>query len=97
MARTSSGDSRNPAVRAHLAAGSRFLHELQQIKMTKEERPSFEEALTKLEAIVEKLDDDDITLEESVQLYEEGLKLSKICSKTLENAELKIEEIEKKK
>lgn len=65
--------------------------------MTKEERPSFEEALTKLEAIVEKLDDDEITLEESVRLYEEGLKLSKICSQTLENAELKIEEIEKKK
>jgi len=65
--------------------------------MTKEERPSFEEALTKLEAIVEKLDDEDITLEESVQLYEEGLKLSKICSETLEIAELKIEEIEKKK
>jgi exodeoxyribonuclease VII small subunit len=65
--------------------------------MTKEERPGFEEALTKLEAIVQKLDDDDITLEESVQLYEEGLKLSKICSSTLESAELKIEEIEKKK
>jgi exodeoxyribonuclease VII small subunit len=65
--------------------------------MTTEERPSFEEALTKLEAIVDKLDDDDITLEDSVQLYEEGLKLSKICSETLENAELKIEEIEKKK
>lgn len=65
--------------------------------MTKEERPSFEEALTKLEAIIEKLDDDEITLEESVQLYEEGLKLSKICSQTLESAELKIEEIEKKK
>jgi exodeoxyribonuclease VII small subunit len=59
--------------------------------MRKEERPSFEEALTKLEAIVEKLDDEDITLEESVQLYEEGLKLSIICSKTLESAELKIE------
>ena len=65
--------------------------------MTKEERPSFEEALTKLEAIVDKLDDEDITLEDSVQLYEDGLKLSKICSETLENAELKIEEIEKKK
>ena len=64
--------------------------------MTKEERPSFEEALTKLEAIVDKLDDNEITLEDSVQLYEEGLKLSKICSETLENAELKIEEIEKK-
>ncbi|NBC26827.1 MAG: exodeoxyribonuclease VII small subunit [Bacteroidetes bacterium] len=65
--------------------------------MTTEERPSFEEALTKLEAIVEKLDDEEVTLEESVKLYEEGLKLSKICSKTLESAELKIEEIEKKK
>jgi len=65
--------------------------------MTPEERPSFEEALTKLEAIVEKLDNEDITLEESVELYEEGLKLSRICSKTLENAELKIVEIEKKK
>jgi len=65
--------------------------------MTTEERPSFEEALTKLEAIVEKLDDEEITLEESVRLYEEGLKLSKICSETLESAELKIEEIEKKK
>jgi len=65
--------------------------------MTTEERPSFEEALTKLEAIVEKLDNDDISLEESVKLYEEGLKLSKICSQTLEKAELKIEEIEKKK
>lgn len=65
--------------------------------MTKEERPSFEEALTKLEAIVQKLDDNDITLEESVQLYEEGLKLSKLCSQTLEDAELKIEEIENKK
>jgi len=61
------------------------------------ERPSFEEALTQLEAIVEKLDDEEITLEESVKLYEEGLKLSKICSETLESAELKIEEIEKKK
>jgi len=65
--------------------------------MTTEERPSFEEALTKLEAIVEKLDDEEVTLEESVKLYEEGLKLSKICSKTLESAELKIEEIEKMK
>lgn len=65
--------------------------------MGNEERPSFEEALTKLEAIVEKLDDQEITLEESVQLYEQGLKLSRICSQTLESAELKIVEIEKQK
>jgi len=65
--------------------------------MSTEERPTFEEALIKLEAIIEKLDDEEITLEKSVELYEEGLKLSKICSQTLENAELKIVEIEKKK
>ncbi len=65
--------------------------------MSTEERLTFEEALTMLEAVIEKLDDEDITLEKSVELYEEGLKLSKICSQTLENAELKIVEIEKKK
>ncbi len=62
--------------------------------MEEKERPSFEEALEKLEAIVEKLNDEEITLEKSVELYEEGLKLSKICSETLENAALKIEQID---
>ncbi len=63
--------------------------------MSNEERPSFEEALKELEAIVEKLDNEEITLEESVKYYEKGLKLSQICSETLESAVLKIEEIEK--
>lgn len=62
--------------------------------MGNKERPSFEEALQKLEAIVEELNDEEITLEKSVELYEEGLKLSKICSETLENAALKIEQID---
>ena len=62
--------------------------------MTEKERPSFEEALKKLETIVEKLNDEEITLEKSVELYEEGLKLSKICSETLEKAALKIEQID---
>jgi exodeoxyribonuclease VII small subunit len=65
--------------------------------MSKKERPSFEEALEKLEAIVEKLSDQEITLEKSVELYEEGLRLSKICSETLENAALKIEQIDQSK
>lgn len=62
--------------------------------MTKKEKPSFEEALEKLEAIVEKLGDQSISLEKSVELYEEGLSLSKICTETLENATLKIEQID---
>lgn len=62
--------------------------------MTNKEKPSFEEALEKLEAIVEKLGDQSISLEKSVELYEEGLSLSKICTETLENATLKIEQID---
>lgn len=62
--------------------------------MAEKKQPGFEEALKKLETIVEKLDDKEITLEESVNLYEEGLELSKICTQTLENAALKIEQID---
>ncbi len=61
--------------------------------MAQKERPSFEDALNKLESIVKKLEDPDVTLEESIGLYEEGMKLSKYCSETLENAVLKIEKI----
>ncbi|MDZ7754936.1 exodeoxyribonuclease VII small subunit [Rhodohalobacter sp.] len=65
--------------------------------MSDKERLSFEEALKQLEAIVEKLNDKEISLEESVALYEEGQKLSKICSETLESAALKIEKIDQTK
>jgi len=62
--------------------------------MPQKERPSFEEALEKLEEIVEELNNDEITLEKSVQLYEQGLELSKICSETLDQAMLTIEQID---
>lgn len=61
--------------------------------MDKMERPSFEEALRKLESIVMKLENESITLEESVQLYEEGVTLSKFCTEILDNAETKIEQV----
>jgi len=61
--------------------------------MKKTKEPEFEQALKKLEAIVEKLESTDITLEESIKLYEEGLRLSKQCTQTLEDAVLRIEEI----
>tara|TARA_R100001143_G_scaffold63267_1_gene69246 strand:+ start:8737 stop:8961 length:225 start_codon:yes stop_codon:yes gene_type:complete len=64
--------------------------------MTKKERPTFEEALEKLEMIVNQLGDQSITLETSVELYEEGLSLSKFCAETLENATLKIEQIDQR-
>ncbi|MEX0845240.1 MAG: exodeoxyribonuclease VII small subunit, partial [Balneolaceae bacterium] len=57
------------------------------------ERLSFEEALKQLESIVAQLENEDITLEDSVKLYEEGVKLSKFCAEILEQAELRIEQV----
>lgn len=61
--------------------------------MSKKERPSFEEALSRLEEIVSELEDESISLEDSIKLYEEGIQLSKICTETLEQAELRIEKV----
>lgn len=57
------------------------------------ERITFEEALKKLESIVNKLEENSVTLEESVNLYEEGMKLSKYCSEILDKAEIRIEKV----
>lgn len=60
------------------------------------EEMSFEEALEELEKIVRRLEEDEVPLEESVKLYEEGMKLSKFCSETLEEAEQRIVKVNKK-
>ncbi len=51
----------------------------------------FEEALQKLEAIVKKLEDGNLSLEESLKAFEEGMRLSRFCSKKLDEAEKKVE------
>ncbi len=61
--------------------------------MAEKERLSFEEALKKLESIVEQLEDEEITLEDSVKLYEEGVKMSRFCTEILEEAELRINQV----
>ena len=53
--------------------------------------PKFEEALKKLEEIVEDLEGGDLSLEESMKRYEEGVHLSKLCANRLEEAKKKIE------
>lgn len=55
----------------------------------------FEEALKKLEAIVEAMEADDLPLETLLARYEEGTKLSKYCQEKLAEAELKIQQLEK--
>jgi len=55
----------------------------------------FEEALKKLEGIVEAMESDDLPLETLLAKYEEGTKLAKICQEKLAEAELKIQQLEK--
>jgi exodeoxyribonuclease VII small subunit len=50
----------------------------------------FEEALKKLEELVNQLDNGDLSLEESISYYETGIKLKSHCEKLLKTAELKI-------
>ena len=52
---------------------------------------AFEESLTKLEAVVAKLESGELTLEESVALYEEGVRLSQTCKVELEKAEGRVQ------
>ena len=61
--------------------------------MIKEKDNNFEANLKKLELIVDKLESGDIGLEESVKLYEDGMKIKKICDKKLKDIEMQIKKI----
>lgn len=54
---------------------------------------TYEQAMKRLEEIVEKLDDGSLPLEESIKLFEESTKLAGFCSDTLEKARLKVTEL----
>jgi len=54
---------------------------------------NFEDSLAKLEGIVDALEDNDVSLEESVKKFEEGIKLVKDCQKQLKEAELKVNKL----
>ena len=51
----------------------------------------FEEALEKLSALVEQMESGDLSLEESLKIFEEGIKLSKDCQNALSDAEKKVQ------
>lgn len=52
---------------------------------------NFEAAIEKLETIVSRLENGDVPLEEAIDLFQEGMKLSQFCSQKLEQVERKIE------
>lgn len=54
---------------------------------------TFEEAMKRLEEIVAALENNQVSLEKSVDLFQEGIKLSKICNDKLNNIEDKVAKI----
>ncbi len=58
--------------------------------MSKKEELSFEELMVKLEDITNKLENEKLSLDDSVKLFEEGMEISKECNNKLEDAEKKI-------
>jgi len=57
----------------------------------------FEDALKKLEKIVEDLEGGDLSLDEALKKYQEGIELSRLCSQRLESAKKKIDVLVKNK
>lgn len=53
--------------------------------------PDFEQSLAELEAIVDKLEQGDLTLDESLQHFERGVQLTRTCQAALKDAEQKVE------
>ncbi len=58
--------------------------------MSKKEELNFEELMIKLEDITNKLENEKLSLDESVKLFEEGMEISKECNNKLEDAEKRI-------
>jgi exodeoxyribonuclease VII small subunit len=53
--------------------------------------PDFEQALAELEALVEKMEQGDLSLEESLQSFERGIQLTRNCQQALQAAEQKVQ------
>ena len=57
----------------------------------------FEKAMTRLENIVDELERGDLDIDKSLEIFEEGIKMSRLCSKKLNEAEAKIQKLTKDK
>ncbi len=58
-----------------------------------DKKPTFEEALARLEQTVARLESADVSLDESLRLFQEGTRLSRICSELLESIEHRITQL----
>jgi exodeoxyribonuclease VII small subunit len=61
--------------------------------VTNDKKISFEDAMSKLEQIVDKLEEGDVPLEEAIIFYKEGMELSKLCHDKLKSVEEQLTQI----
>ncbi len=64
--------------------------------MEEKEEVTFEAAMKRLEGIVETLGGGNLSLEDSLKMFEEGMELCKFCNKKLDEAEYKVEKLMEK-
>ena len=62
----------------------------------KEENITFEQAIEELETIINRLEEGDVPLDETIKLYEKGSELKDFCENKLQSAEVKIQKINQK-
>lgn len=62
-------------------------------KQPEAKNPTFEEAMEKLEEIVTKLEENDVPLEQAIDLFQEGMALSKLCHDKLETVSKKMDQL----
>jgi exodeoxyribonuclease VII small subunit len=62
--------------------------------MPKSKSPTFEDAFHELDTTVERLERGDLSLDESIRLYERGMKLAEQLEKQLEEAELRVRKLQ---
>lgn len=65
--------------------------------MAKTKSFPFEESLARLEALVEEMENGDLTLEDSLKKFEEGIKLTRECQQALKTAEQKVQMLVEKR
>ncbi|MFQ5673941.1 MAG: exodeoxyribonuclease VII small subunit [Nitrospinales bacterium] len=61
--------------------------------MSEKKEIKFEKAMSRLEAIVEELEKGKLDIDKSLEIFEEGIKMARVCSKKLDEAEKKIEKL----
>ena len=77
-----------------LNAGGRLVEQKEVIEETNPE--SFESAMEQLETLVSRMESGDLSLEESLKAFEQGVHLTRFCQDQLQKAELKVQELSSK-